>query len=399
MQPYSRQRVRLVAQDREPGGVGGRDGGVRCVQNDHQFARKPPNPVPLCDGGLHPLFERCIEPLQLGRGPPFRIDVEYGHHRTPRLTLSVAHCRADNAHPGMGAVPALIEHLQLRVFLAACENASKWVFRPFNPPSVGVEPHPGIVMLDTGRVDEGMAEDALDLRVAVHDPAARCFGDHDADRHGLEHRPQLGAALGQGGLRLPLVRDVAVNADPLLDRAVSLENRHGADGEQAIPTAGPADAVFEHEGRSPADGVFPGRDRHLAVVGVDGCRPTEAAILGLRLASQRFPAALLPSHAAIGGVGPDDAIDGADCGLEPLLARLQSCLPPLYLPRRGKQHRPDRIGLGQACAEGGHRFAAAEAGGGVGQRGQGLGNTAGELGGHQGGEQAGQGPGGQQLDR
>jgi hypothetical protein len=94
-----------------------------------------------------------------------------------------------------------------------------------HPPPVRVETPATPVGRHVGRVDDGVAEDALDLRVAGDDAPRRRFRDDDAHRHGPEHGLEPRLALAQALLRFAPHVDVDHRADEAEERAVGGEAR------------------------------------------------------------------------------------------------------------------------------------------------------------------------------
>lgn len=154
-------------------------------------------------------------------------------------------------------------------------------------PSLGVR----AVHQEFPRVD-----DTRQLALLMHgiDTGAGSYGLKAS--HYAEHVAQEHALLGQQRLSRSLHRTalghVRVDANPLTDRAVVLEDGDSTDSEDAVDSILAAHAMLEDEGFAGGDGLVPGVHCRLGVLGVDRFGPAIALILGLGLAREAAPARL-----------------------------------------------------------------------------------------------------------
>ena len=194
-------------------------------------------------------------------------------------------------------------------------------------------------------LDEPAMAELLDLlrhhaAVADHGGQRRSqLVAHVGDELALGAVGALGRLAGRFEPRLggALLRDVRVDADPFAHRVRGIvEGRHGADREGAVEAAAHPHPMLEHEGLALRQGLAPGVDRRLRVVGQQGRDPSLARVFAVGLARQGFPALLGIDHAALGVGGPQHALHGRDGGPE---ARFRAAALAVLGVERAEQAR------------------------------------------------------------
>ncbi len=175
-------------------------------------------------------------------------------------------------------------------------------------------------------------------------------GGEDAAFQRLVERPQLllgplamphlalklAGMLAQGILRGALLGDVGVDTNPFGNLAIRPDDRHRPDGKVSPHPVMPAHPVLEDEDGAGLHRRPPGCHAGSGILGMHGIGPA-ITLIGLpRLAGERGPAGLVPGHAAIGAVGPENAVHRIHSGAETLVAGGQ--LPLGLHPLRGLQH-------------------------------------------------------------
>ena len=280
------QLLRPVAERRRPGRVDRPDAAIE-PQHQQQVARVAPDPVALPRA-------RPDRRLQLLLGALLLVDIEHRDDAARHLPgPAVADGRPDRPNPGRAAVAPQVLVLAFRR-LAGGDRARQRILGPFHPSAIGVEGRPFPVQFDIGRVDERVAEDALDLRIAGHDAPRRRFRDDEAHRHRREQRLEPRLALPQPFLGLASDVDVDHRADETQIRAAlsGIETRPGEIERPAIGPIGAAQPELRAERLSGGIGRRKGPLRLRKILRMDRVEPARTHGLSLGLAGIGVPGAV-----------------------------------------------------------------------------------------------------------
>ena len=114
-----------------------------------------------------------------------------------------------------------------------------------------------------------------------------------------------------------------MNAHPFADLALIVQRGNRTDREDAVLPIRATHPVFPFECRLRLDRAQPAFDGPCPVIGMQRAGPAEFLVFVAGLAGQRGPGPLFPHHPAIGGVGPQDAVDRVHGGAETVVAVAQ----------------------------------------------------------------------------